>query len=95
LIKKTKEKPLIIIINKTKGYNYSSGIERVRSKDLIGRWIDFNTNNAYFLTLKEQQELISKFASFTWEKDPYLKIQELEKQIELLENNKSKKHYHE
>ncbi|BDT03486.1 hypothetical protein [Spiroplasma ixodetis] len=81
-------------INKIKGYYYSSGIERVRSKDLVGRWINFETNDSYFLTTNEQQKLISKFVSFTLEQDPYVKLKELElklqKKIKKISNLKSK-----
>ncbi|WP_425377362.1 hypothetical protein [Spiroplasma endosymbiont of Aleiodes alternator] len=62
---KSKEKPLKIFINNRKTYFYSTGIERVESKYLIGHWIDYSNKNksneakAYKLSVSEQQELIS------------------------------------
>jgi len=91
---KTQEKPLTIFINNRKTYFYSSGIEKIKTKFLKIAWVDFKTYNAYKLSNNEQQQLISKFISFTLVKDPYLKIQELEKQIELLQDSKSKNHSH-
>lgn len=87
---KSKEKPLIVFINNRKTYFYSTGIERVESKYLIGHWIDYSNKNksneakAYKLSNSEQQQLISKFVTFTSQKDPYLKIQELEQEVQKL-----------
>ncbi|MBP1525833.1 MAG: hypothetical protein H9Q65_04645 [Spiroplasma ixodetis] len=74
----TKEKPLIINLSKTKTYFYSTGIERVNTIDLKDKWVNYSTNNVYELSSFEQQELISKFVSFTLEQNPYVKIKNLE-----------------
>ena len=75
---KTKETPLILNINNVKGYFYSSGIERIENKYLVSEWVNFKTYQAYKLNNIEQQQLISKFVTFTFEKDPYLENEKLE-----------------
>ncbi|WP_395473269.1 hypothetical protein [Spiroplasma endosymbiont of Nomada rufipes] len=65
-------------MSKTKTYFYSTGIERVNTIDLKDKWVNYSTNNVYELSSFEQQELISKFVSFTLEQNPYVKIKNLE-----------------
>lgn len=83
---KSKENPLIINLGKNKTYFYSSGIEKVETQYLKFAWVNFKTYNAYELSSKEQQQLISKFVSFTLENDPYLEIKNLKQEIKQLKN---------
>ncbi|WDA54962.1 MAG: hypothetical protein PPFGHCPK_01443 (plasmid) [Spiroplasma endosymbiont of Drosophila atripex] len=43
--KKTKEKPLVIIVNNVKTYFYAKGIEKVASYSLKEPWVDFSHKN--------------------------------------------------
>lgn len=79
-----KEIPLIIKLNKINGYFYSKGLEKVRTKDLKNYWVNFENYVPYTLSHQMQKKLISKFASFTDQKDPYQKIVLLELEIETL-----------
>ncbi|WP_375317703.1 hypothetical protein [Spiroplasma endosymbiont of Virgichneumon dumeticola] len=82
---KKNENPFILKINNVTGYFYSSGIEKVETIFLKSKWVDYSTNDVYQLNSKEQQGLISKFVSFTFEQNPYFKIKNLEKDIYQLE----------
>lgn len=85
----TSETPLILKINKTQGYFYAKGIEKVKSTDLKSAWVDFKTHKAYKLSSAEQQNLISKFISFTEQLNPYFENIQLKANLQkLLDWNK-------
>lgn len=90
------------------GTNHIQKIEKVKTIFLKSKWVDYSTNNAYKLSIDEQKALFLKFASFSLEINPYLKIKELEtkiqdleteiaqlkNEIDLLKNSKSKNRNH-
>lgn len=87
------EKPVMIKFNNVPTYFYSKGIEKIETKDLKGYWVNFNDYEPYFLSVNHQKQLVSKFASFTNQKDPYEKIAllELENQVLKEENEQLKR----
>lgn len=80
----SKDKPIILNLDLSRTYFYNSGLEKINTSELIGRWKDNSTQKIKMLSLNEQRALISKFSNMTNDLDPYQKITLLELENEVL-----------
>lgn len=87
---KARDEPLVMEFNNKITYFYKYNIEKIPTKDLGYKWINKSNNEFYKLSEKDEKILVTKFLSFTNQKNPYeklifleLKLQNLEKENEL------------
>lgn len=75
------EEPLAIQLNKLT-YFYGNDIEKVKTSELVEKWINTRTKQTVTLTEAQQEAFAKKFISITKFENPYIKIEKLEKTIE-------------
>lgn len=75
------EEPLAIQLNKLT-YFYGNDIEKVKTSELVEKWINTRTKQTVTLTEAQQEAFAKKFISITKFENPYIKIEKLEKTIQ-------------
>lgn len=75
------EEPLAIQLNKLT-YFYGNDIEKVKTSELVEKWINTRTKETVTLTEAQQEAFAKKFISITKFENPYIKIEKLEKTIQ-------------
>lgn len=83
----TNEKPIELMINKTKTYLYSKGIIKVETTAFKSFWINNLEYKPLILPREHQKFLVQKFISFTNVKDPFKESKELRTQLEATKLN--------
>lgn len=79
-----KEEPVILIIDGKSTYFYNKGIQKINSKSIVNKWINFENKKIIELPVKTQMELVNKFCKLTKQTNPYELIKKLETEIKTI-----------